>query len=118
MLNRRRFMTRAGCTALGLSGVPLVLAALDDDVQPPGSLSGGMITGEAQRAIDAGLAYLESQQLPDGSFGTNNHTANHRGHVAITSLCGLAFMAGGHQPGRGRYGHTVSRALEFLVNLE
>jgi hypothetical protein len=73
-----------------------------------------MITRPAQDAIDRGLAYLESQQNNDGSFGT----VTHRGNVAITSLCGLAFMAGGNQPGRGRYGRVVTRALEFLVNLE
>jgi hypothetical protein len=81
---------------------------------PDGSQSRGMITRETQEAIDNGLAYLESQQHADGSFGTSNN----RGNVAITSLCGLAFMAGGHQPGRGRYGRIVTRALEFLVDLE
>jgi hypothetical protein len=113
-MNRRGFLMRAGCAAVGLGGAGVVLGALDQERLPDGSQSRGMITGEAQRAIDGGLAHLESQQLPDGSFGTSVH----KGNVAITSLCGLAFMAGGHQPGRGRYGHVVTKALEFLVNLE
>jgi hypothetical protein len=113
-MNRRGFLMRAGGAALGLGGAKMVLGALQSDRLPDGGQSRGMITGDAQRAIDGGLAYLESQQHPDGSFGT----VHHRGNVAITSLCGLAFMAGGHQPSRGRFGHVVTRALEFLINLE
>src|SRR5438445_800432 len=57
----------------------------------------------AIEAIDNGLAYLSRGQNNDGSFGTGQH----HGNIAITSLAGLAFMAGGHQPGRGRYGNAV-----------
>ena len=113
MLNRRRFLMRTGSAAATLIGARLCLGAFPDEL-PDGRQSRGMITGAAQEAIDRGLAYLEGQQHADGSFGT----LNHRGNVAITSLCGLAFMAGGHQPGRGRYGRVVTRALEFLVGLE
>jgi hypothetical protein len=73
-----------------------------------------MITPATQEAIDAGLAYLGRNQNPDGSFGTNQH----RGNVAITSLAGLAFMAGGHQPGRGRYGTNVTDAVRNILSLE
>jgi hypothetical protein len=62
--------------------------------------------------------FLANQQHRDGSFGSSFGPLNNRGNVAITSLGALAFMAGGHQPGRGRYGRAVTRALEFLVNLE
>jgi Prenyltransferase and squalene oxidase repeat len=114
MFSRRQFLVRGGSLALGLAGTRLAMSAFDDDVLPDGRQSRGMINRAAQDAIDRGLAYLESQQNNDGSFGT----LNHRGNVAITSLCGLAFMSGGHQPGRGQYGRVVSRAIEFLVNLE
>ena len=63
-----------------------------------------MITPRTQNAIDQGLAYLHTNQHANGSFGTGQH----QGNVAITSLGGLALMAGGHQPGRGRYGHAVT----------
>src|SRR3984893_16029811 len=115
MISRRQFVLRGSSLAIGLVGTKFALSAFpDDDVLPDGSQSRGMITRPAQDAIDRGLAFLESQQNNDGSFGT----VTHRGNVAITSLCGLAFMAGGHQPGRGRYGRVVTRALEFIVNLE
>ncbi|HYV38130.1 MAG TPA: prenyltransferase [Gemmataceae bacterium] len=116
MMNRRRFLTRTGVAALGLAGGKLVWGAFpaEDQAMPDGSQARGMITRATQDAIDGGLAYLETQQHADGSFGSPPH----RGNVAITSIAGLAFMAGGHQPGRGRYGRVVSKALEFLVNLE
>jgi hypothetical protein len=114
MINRRRFLMRAGSAAATVVGGGLCFASLPDDPLPDGSQSRRMITPGAQDAIDKGLEFLEREQHPDGSFGTHNH----RGNVAITSLCGLAFMAGGHQPGRGRYGRVVTRALEFIVNLE
>jgi hypothetical protein len=115
MFDRRRFLFRTGCAVATLAGARLVLASFpDDDTLPDGRQSRGMINAAAQDAIDRGLAFLESQQHQDGSFGT----LNHRGNVAITSLGGLAFMAGGHQPGRGRYGRVVNKALEFLITLE
>ena len=115
MIDRRRFLKRMSCAAVALGGAKLVQSAMAQHGQlPDGSQSRGMINGATQEAIDRGLAYLEGQQYADGSFGTRPH----RGNVAITSLGGLAFMAGGHQPGRGRFGHAVTKAIEFLVSLE
>jgi len=55
-------------------------------------------------AVDDGLRYLADQQNRDGSFGKDDH-----GKVGITSLCLLAFMAQGHQEGRGPYSSWTSR---------
>lgn len=74
----------------------------------------GMITPATQEAIDNGLAYLARQQNDDGSFGIGHN----RGNIAYTSIAGLAFMAGGHQPGRGKYGHVVRKALDNVISLE
>jgi hypothetical protein len=73
-----------------------------------------MVTPEAERAIHSGLAYLKSQQGRDGSFGTGKY----RGNVAVSSLAGLAMMAGGHQPGRGAYGKVVADALRYVLGQE
>src|SRR5207247_622858 len=70
---------------------------------------------EAERAIEGGLAYLKNQQHRDGSYGTGTYQ---HGNVAITSLAGLAMMAGGHQPGRGAYGKVVTDALQFVMSQE
>jgi hypothetical protein len=114
MWDRRRFLFRGTGLGLGLLAGGAALRALSDDALPDGSQARGMVTPAAQEAIDRGLAYLARQQHADGSFGTGQH----RGNVAITSLCGLAFMAGGSQPGRGRHGRNVLRALQFVLDQE
>lgn len=64
--------------------------------------------------IDSGvqraLAWLASQQQPDGSFPSLDHA-----QPAVTSLCVLAFMAHGHNPGEGPFGKQLSRAVDFIV---
>jgi hypothetical protein len=117
---RRRFLTRS---TLGLLGAAGSCFAFPGDVPessgrgetlPDGSAAKGMVTPEADRAIDAGLAYLNRNRHRDGSFGTNPYYGN----VAVTSLGALAFMAGGHQPGRGAYGHVVTEALRYVMSQE
>lgn len=66
---------------------------------------------EWRQSVDRGLEALARIQNPDGSFG-RGRMANNAGIVA---LCGLAFMADGNLPSRGRYGAVVSRALEFVL---
>ena len=70
------------------------------------------IVPELDEAIARGLVFLASQQNDDGSFGDG---AWGRG-VAVTALAGLAFMADGHMPGRGRYGEQVRRAMEYVLS--
>ena len=91
------------------------LAMSQNNGARPGAMAQGTITPETETAINQGLAYLANRQLADGSFGSNRR---YRGNVAVTSLCGLAFMAGGHQPGRGEYGDRVTRALRYVLNNE
>ena len=81
---------------------------------PQDDLAKQMITPQAQEAIDNGLAYLARTQNEDGSFGIGNW----RGNVAVTSLCGLALMAGGNQANRGRYGVNVRKAIENILSYE
>jgi hypothetical protein len=63
-------------------------------------------------AVEKGLAWLAQQQAEDGSFGSLSHYGP---HVGITGLAGLAFMADGNMPGRGRYGQVVERCMDFVV---
>jgi len=109
MKNRRRFLAQSLGALAGLAGGGMVLKGLAQ-----GNPDNPTVTPATQEAIDAGLAFLERNQHGDGSFGTGQQ----EGNVAITSICGLAFMAGGHQPGRGRYGRVVTRALEYILSQE
>lgn len=67
--------------------------------------------------VDAGvqraLAFLASQQQPDGSFPTLSH-----GQPGVTSLCVLAFMAHGHNPGEGQFGSCLEDATRFILRCQ
>ena len=62
-------------------------------------------------AIDRALPWLAAQQQPDGSFPTLP-----LGQPAVTSLCVLAFMAHGHNPGEGPYGARLEAAIDFVLD--
>jgi hypothetical protein len=114
MHTRRTFLCRAGAAALGLAaGAPRATAQPRDPL-PDGHAAKDMITPDAQKAIERGLRYLVDSQEVDGKFGTGQY----RGNVAITSLGGLALMAGGHQPGRGQYGRAVVKAVQYVLRQE
>jgi hypothetical protein len=61
-------------------------------------------------SIDRALAFLASQQQPDGSFPTDS-----RAQPAVTSLCTLAFLSCGNLPGEGRYGRSLDRAEDYIL---
>ena len=106
---RRRFLR-----VLPVAGTAGVLAWTGhaQESRPQASESGAeFITTETQAAIDNGLAYLASKQMKDGSFLDRFSGAS----VGITALAGLALMGAGHQPGRGRYGRQVARAVDFVL---
>jgi hypothetical protein len=70
------------------------------------------ITPALRVSVGKGLEWLANHQAPDGSYGSLSHYGP---HVGITGLAGLAFLADGHTPGRGSYGHVVDRALDFVL---
>jgi hypothetical protein len=109
-MNRRDFLIRSAGAVAGLSvlGLANSHAIGQDDETPRG------IDARTQRAIDDGLRWLSRQQHADGAFGTGIRSGN----VAVTSLAAIAFMAGGHQPGRGEYGDAVNRALRQVLSCE
>lgn len=116
MTTRRRFLHQGILSTLGIAGTALgfptqVAREQGRENLPDGSASRGMISRETESAVERGLSYLSRCQHQDGSYGTGNYHSN----VAVTSLAGMAFMAGGHLPGRGLYGKCVTRALEFVL---
>jgi len=102
------FSTPRWLAACLLAALPMMAALALGQGQDP---SGELVTPQTQQAIDRALAYLAVNQHADGSFGSGSY----RGNIAVTSLCGMAFMAGGNTPGRGKYGENVNRALEYVL---
>lgn len=65
------------------------------------------ITPQSQQALARGLAWLARNQGPEGNWNSDD--------LGLVSTGVLAFLADGHLPGRGRYGETVQRALEYVI---
>jgi len=83
----------------------------------PNQVRGDEITAAQQRAVELGLDCLAKRQLKSGGFGADGGFyggGSGDGHVGITALAGVAFMAAGNLPGRGKYGENVQRIVEFL----
>jgi prenyltransferase beta subunit len=117
MWTRRQFLAGSGLSVLGLAGTRSAWADDDDrgkEALPDGSAAKGMITPEADKAIERGLAFLKNNQHNDGSFGTGPYLGN----VAVTSLGAMAFMSAGNQPNRGPHGRIVTDALRYVLSQE
>src|ERR1051325_1192212 len=69
-------------------------------------------TPKSEAAVKKGLEFLKVRQLPDGHWNSGNYTAD----AAISGLCTLAFLASGHQPGRGPYGPMLEKAVDYLAD--
>ncbi len=87
---------------------------------------------ESEQASDRGLRWLAAQQSEHGYWQA--HVGHKRmdnyiilrsaqlnesidqGHIGVTSLCGLAFLAGGHLPDRGTYGNNVRRCVDYVCD--
>jgi hypothetical protein len=91
------------------------------------------------KSLDAaaarGLKWLADQQLGSGCWtGVVGHKQNHdyyqldvampldqqrmqeHGHIGVTALCGMAFLAGGHLPDRGPYAEVVRRTIAYVMS--
>jgi len=76
-------------------------------------------------AVNKGLDYLRRTQDPatggwvqDVGFKFNSdyqRTAMAKPHVGVTALALMAFLSGGHLPGRGRHGDVVQRGTDFIL---
>lgn len=80
---------------------------------------------QGQEAIAKGLAWLADHQREDGSWQANVgyklnngyvHTASDTGHPGVSALAGMAFLAGGNIPGRGRYGRNVELVVKYIIS--
>jgi hypothetical protein len=119
----RRALLRQAAGALGLaaaaplwtelfSGARLCAQQADPSANPSADATDALVVRpETQKAIDRGLGWLAARQNDDGSFGSSGYSRN----VAVVSLAGMAFLSGGHTPGRGEYGAQVSRAVAYVL---
>jgi hypothetical protein len=116
MWTRRQFLTRGTLGVLGVTGSALAFQGdgrARREALPDGSQARGMVTQGCESAVERGLEYLaRTQSADDGCWGSVGYPKN----VAITSLAALAMMAHGSQPGRGKYGDNIRRALKWVLD--
>ncbi len=76
-----------------------------------------------QTSLERGLGWLAQNQAlrADGSIptgpGRRSQKAEHYAPVAVTALGALAYMSAGNADGRGPYGESVARAIDYLLSL-
>ncbi|MHC4839823.1 MAG: DUF6288 domain-containing protein [Planctomycetota bacterium] len=63
--------------------------------------------------VDESLSWLAKQQQGDG--GWECHLSGENGRTVMTSLCGMAFLAAGHDSGSGKYKTNVLKAAKFVM---
>ncbi len=91
---------------------PLLIAPLAVAVLLAGSLPARAegeweTTAESEQALERGLEWLARNQGPQGNWESED--------LGLVSMGVLAFLSAGHMPGRGEYGDTVDRALEYVI---
>jgi hypothetical protein len=110
-------VTASFCTPGGTPGAPAFKSArdrsaIDDDPA-------------VKTAIEKALKWLAKEQAPTGAWIEDlgykfndgyNITGKSRPHVGVTALALMAFLSGGHLPGRGAYGKTVERGTDYLLS--
>jgi len=72
------------------------------------------VTPDTLKAVRAGLDYLARTQGGDG--GWHEGQGGEAYPTAVTALAGMALLASGSTPTRGRYAPQVRNAIEFLLS--
>jgi hypothetical protein len=90
--------------ALSCASAP---AVAQGSAYPPG------VTAEAHAAVQRGLEWLSKNQANDGSWRNSGGYGSYP--AAMTGLAGMAFIAGGSTPTRGRYWREVRQSASFLL---
>ena len=72
-------------------------------------------TPASEKAAERALDWLAKNQLDDGSYGKKAMLGT---NAAIVGFSGLAFLAGGNVPGRGKYGKNVKLVGDYLASIQ
>jgi hypothetical protein len=62
------------------------------------------------QSSERALAFLQSIQREDGSFGNQS-----KAYPGLTGLAAMCFLANGYIPGSGKYGDTLDRAIDWVL---
>jgi hypothetical protein len=65
------------------------------------------------KSVDTALDWLASRQQADGSFPTYVS-----GQPGVTALVAMAFLSAGEQPGAGKHGEAINRAIDYVLSCQ
>jgi hypothetical protein len=106
----------AGSAAVSAAPDGGIINVVSVGVAPSESLAAALPPAEwaqVENCVDRTLAWIATQQETDGSFPTRPAA-----QPAVTSLCVLAFLSRGYQPGNGPYGAQLNRAIDFVLGCQ
>jgi len=98
--------------AVAIALISFSLTARPARAQPGDTLS-LLAENEVDRAVERGLAYLAGKQAKEGYWSSPGHGGRSTG---IASLCVMAFLAKGYQPGEGKYGEIIDCGLRYVLS--
>ncbi len=80
----------------------------------------GLVGPATEEAIERGLAFIASRQLPAGHWSLQGHgePVILQSDTAATGLCLLAFQGAGYTHQQHQYASTVARGLQALVAMQ
>jgi len=126
----RRLLLLALIASAGLVSRPARPAEPDSPPEPSAVLDEvelpevKELTEGGVEAVRSGLKWLARHQRADGSYrahvGFKRNTGYavtkaDAGHPGVSALAGMAFLAGGHVPGRSLYGDRVKGVVDYLL---
>ncbi len=112
-MNTPSTIRRASLPTLAAFLIGQLLPAVPLQAEMPPKLP-PLITPKTKAAIDRGLEYLARTQSREGAWRNAGHMGTYP--VAMTSMAGLALLAGGNTATEGKYAPHVSRALKYVLS--
>lgn len=88
-------------------GAAAALLPAQREIHPPG------VTDEVHAAIERGIEWLTRNQANDGSWRNSGGYGSYP--AAMTGLAGMALVASGSTPTRGKHYQSVRLAVRFLL---
>ncbi|MBK8099169.1 MAG: terpene cyclase/mutase family protein [Planctomycetes bacterium] len=102
-----RFRTKVQAASVLFAALLGRGAHAQDQAYPPG------VNREIHEAIGRGLEFLKGSQGADGCWRNAGGYGSYP--AAMTGLAGMAFIASGSTPSRGRYWEQVRKSVDFLM---
>jgi squalene cyclase len=104
-MKNRRLWSRGAAAVLGV--LLAATAAAQDAIYPRG------VDREIHEAVQRGLEWLKRNQANDGSWRNAGGYGTYP--AAMTGLAGMALIAAGSTPTRGKYWREVRQSMDFLM---